>query len=75
MDHDQLLRLSDDELRRKAPFFDAQLRLVSDAGVVRLAAWAVGSMEDHASAEALVGLLKHRDPGVRRAAAWALGRL
>ena len=40
-----------------------------------LAAWAVGSMEDHASAEALVGLLKHRDAGVRRAAAWALGRL
>lgn len=36
MDHDQLLRLYDDELRRKAPFFDAQLRLVSDAGVVRL---------------------------------------
>lgn len=36
MDHRQLLRLYDDELRRKAPFFDEQVRLVREAEVVRL---------------------------------------
>lgn len=36
MNHDHLLRLYDEELRRKAPFFDAQVRLERDAQVVRL---------------------------------------
>lgn len=36
INHDQLLRLYDEELRRKAPFFDAQVRLERDSQVVRL---------------------------------------
>ncbi len=36
MNHDHLLRLYDEELRRKAPFFDAQVRLERDSQVVRL---------------------------------------
>jgi HEAT repeat protein len=57
----------------------ARLRELAREGdrAIRVAAiWALGRIEDHASTDFIIGMLKNdRDPEVRRAAAWALGQI
>ena len=49
-------------------------RLTDSAGVAAMAAWALGEIQDPASARALQGAVQSASPRVRLAGAWALGQ-